>query len=691
MSLRFALAGNPNCGKTTLFNALTGSTAHVGNWPGVTVERKEGVYRKSGKDIKIIDLPGIYSTSPYSPEEIVARDFIVNETPDLIINIVDSTNLERNLYLSTELLETECPMVIALNMIDMIEKEGIKISADKLEEIFGIPVIPISASKKTGISELMEKGEKVALRKFRRASSVLDETPLHTPIKKIQDILKENFIQNTLYYAIKLLDNDKLAAKKLKLDNGVKSKIDKIVNDASKNFDMDIEAVISDFRYKFISKNCSAAIIKAGAKAGSSNIGNLTTSDKIDQVLTNRFFGIPIFILIMALIFILTFNDDFLGIPMPGVFLQGCMESLIGLFSEGLSGLLTSLGAAEWVHSLIIGGIINGVGAVISFLPQILMIFLFLTIMEGSGYMARAAFIMDRLLRKFGLSGKSFVPMLMGFGCSVPAVMATRTLENEKDRRLTIMLTPFMSCGAKLPIYSLFVAALFPNHQGLVVLCIYLLGVVMAVISGILLKKFALKGEAAPFIMELPPYRFPTIHSLLLRLWDKLKFFLIKAGTIILSATIVIWFLQSFNFSLQMVEDQAKSIIGIIGSFIAVIFIPNGFGTWQATVAVLTGFIAKEVVVSTLGSLYGTGDVLGDEGALTATIASIQAAFSPVGALAFMAFNLLAPPCTAAIATISQEMNSKKWTAFTIAYQLGVAWIVSMLIYQVGSLIYVMF
>lgn len=690
MSYKFALAGNPNSGKTTLFNQLTGSTAHVGNWPGVTVERKEGKYKKAGESINIIDLPGIYSLSPYSPEEVIARNYIIDEHPDLIINIVDATNLERNLYLSTQILEIDCPMVIALNMMDVVDKQKDKIDINAIEKNLGVPVVPISASKNDGIAMLMKKAVETVKVK-RTARSVLMDFDLGKYIGQIQEVLQKQNVKNALYYSIKFLENDTKAIEKLtQKDN---AEIRKICEEAKTICDGgDCEGTIADYRYQYITKHISKLIKKIQKDT-------LTTSDKIDKVLTNRILGIPIFLAIMFLVFHITFSENFLTIeemPSPGVWLQGLMEDGVGWVTDGIADALESANAADWAQGLVVDGILAGVGAVFSFLPQILLLFLFLSILEDSGYMARAAFIMDRLLRRFGLSGKSFMPMLMGFGCSVPAIIGTRTLENEKTRRLTIMLIPWMSCGAKLPIHLLIAAAFFPNNTDLVVFGMYLLGVVVAILMGIILKNTLFKGDVDPFIMELPTYHFPRLKSLLLHLWEKLKGFVIRAGTIILGSTIVIWFLANFGFDngFGMVEaNSAESILGVIGNGLRFIFVPLGFASgddgWKAVVAILTGLIAKELVVSTMGQLYIPGleeDAAEDSAAGTLLGTALASQISPLAAISFLAFNLLAVPCMAAVGAIRQEMNSTKWTFITIGIQIATAWIVSFLIYNIGSI-----
>lgn len=677
MSYKFALVGNPNSGKTTMFNEITGSTQYVGNWPGVTVEKKEGKARRFKEDIRIIDLPGIYSLSPYSMEEIIARDYIIEEKPDVVINIVDASNIERNLYLTMQLKELGVPVVVALNMMDVVEAKQDRIDIKALEKQLGLPVVPTSASKGTGIKEAVAKAVEVAeasatitsdsdFRYFDdRIESCLDEVAA-----TVADIAgRKGF--NARWTAQKLLEGDEKVAEKLEVPSAVIASLKQHQNALAEHYGMDLETVFADNRYRFIT-----GVIGKSVKKNSKAQG-LTWSDRIDRVVTNRVLAIPLFLLIMYGIFQITFGAvGSFTIDWVDVFMN---ETVAGT----LTGWLEAAGAAEWLVALVIDGIVAGLGSMLVFVPQIMILFFFLAILEDTGYMARAAFIMDRLLRKLGLSGKSFIPMLLGFGCTVPAIMASRTLENEKDRRLTIILSPFMSCGARLPVYALFAAAFFANNQGEVVFSIYVLGIVIAILSGILLKNTILKGEAAPFVMELPPYRFPTLKGLGIHMVDRAKGFIKKAGTVIFAAAVVIWFLQSFDPSFRMVEDPEVSIFGILGKAIAPIFAPLGFGDWRSSVALLTGLVAKEVVVSTMGILYGLGDIGENTGQLVATL---QNAFTPLTAYAFMAFTLLYMPCIAAFGAIKREMNSWKWTFITVGYQTGIAWIVAFIIYQGGRL-----
>ena len=680
--LSIALAGNPNCGKTTLFNEITGSKQHVGNWPGVTVEKKEGKYKKD-KGMTIVDLPGIYSLSPYSAEEIVARNYIVEEKPDVLINIIDGTNIERNMYLTLQILETGIPTVVALNMMDEVESSGTKIDIDKISKALGVKVIPIVARNGKNIDLLMNEVKKVSKEKNKE---------LNIYSKDVEDFLADILSQisendnlnqrvNPRWRSIKLLEEDPIESEKLSSD--MKNKIDPIVSKANEKLNGDAEGEIADQRYKFISNVVSKSVQKQVKKDGTRVE---TTSDKIDKVLTNRIIAIPAFLAIMYGLFKITFGEGPLGL---GVWLQ----TIVGDFWDGplTETILTSLqnmGASEWALSLVGDGILAGLGGVVSFLPQILVLFLLMSILEDSGYMARVAFVMDKLFRRFGLSGKSFIPLLMGFGCSVPALMASRTLENEKDRKITMMITPFMSCGAKLPIYLMFAATLFANNnQTLIIYSIYMLGLVVAVISALILSKFVIKGEASNFIMELPQYRIPTLRSVFIHALEKVKGFAIKAGTIILGSTILIWFLSNFN--LGGMCEMEDSILATIGRSIQWIFAPLGFGNWKASVAVVTGWIAKENIVSTFGVLYGASDAIAEaamEG--SAAIPGVAAAFTKASAFAYMAFNLLCMPCFAAVGAIKKEMGNWKDTLKTIGFQMLVAWIVAFIVYIICGFIF---
>lgn len=683
MSYRYALAGNPNCGKTTLFNEVTGSNQYVGNWPGVTVEKKEGKITHDDMNAYIVDLPGIYSLSPYSSEEIVTRNYIIDEKPDLIINIVDATNIERNLYLSMQLAELGIPMVIALNMIDMIEKNGDTVDCALLSSLLGIKVIPISASKGTGIHKLLHAAMHEArhgdgnanVRHIDRHLNMCAPPDIYTgktktAVLQIESIIKHNASSKDLplrWSAVKLIEGDEPTLRSLDLTDTQLDCIEAIVSELESG-NIDREMVIADQKYKYICSVTEKAVTR-GHEAG-----HLTLSDKIDRVATHRIFAIPLFLGLMLAIFYITFGA-------LGANLTALVDGLINeRFAGFLRDFMVTHGAADWSTGLVCDGIIGGVGSVLSFFPQILLLFFFLSILEDSGYMARAAFIMDRALHTIGLSGKSFVPMLMGFGCSVPAIMATRTLENEKDRRLTIMLIPFMSCSAKMPVYSLFIAAFFPNKRGLVIISLYLLGFVIAVASAFILQKTVLKGGHAPFVMELPPYRMPTAKTLGLHLYDKIKDFMTKAGTVLLGASIIIWFCQYFNFSLQHIENSSESILGIIGSFIAPVFRPLGFGDWKTSVAMLSGLVARESIVSTMGILYGAGDGVG----IAHIISSV---YTPAQAYSVMVFALLFIPCIAAVTTLRKEMASGKWTALALAFQGTVAWLVTFVIYNIARIV----
>lgn len=681
-NLSIALAGNPNCGKTTLFNEITGSKQHVGNWPGVTVEKKEGKYKKD-KAMTIVDLPGIYSLSPYSAEEIVARNYIVEEKPDVLINIIDGTNIERNMYLTLQILETGIPTVVALNMMDEVESSGTKIDIDKISKALGVKVVPIVARNGKNIDILMDEVKKVSKEKNKELNIYSKDVEdfLADILSQINDNNKGNENVNARWRSIKLLEEDPIESEKLSSD--MKNKIEPIVSKANAKLNGDAEGEIADQRYKFISNVVSKSVQKRVKKDGSRVE---TTSDKIDKILTNRIIAIPAFLVIMYGLFKITFGEGPLGI---GVWLQ----TIVGDFWDGplTETILTSIenmGASEWALSLVGDGILAGLGGVISFLPQILVLFLLMSILEDSGYMARVAFVMDKLFRRFGLSGKSFIPLLMGFGCSVPAVMASRTLENERDRKITIAITPFMSCGAKLPIYLMFAATLFAgSNQTVVVYSIYMLGLVVAVISALILSKFVFKGEASNFIMELPQYRIPTLRSVLIHAWEKVKGFVIKAGTIILGSTILIWFLSNFN--LGGMCEMEDSILATIGRSIQWIFAPLGFGNWKASVAVVTGWIAKENIVSTFGVLYGASDAIAEaamEG--SAAIPGVAAAFTKAAAFSYMAFNLLCMPCFAAVGAIKKEMGNWKDTLKTIGFQMLTAWIVAFIVYIICGFIF---
>lgn len=663
-----ALAGNQNCGKTTLFNQLTGSNQHVGNFPGVTVDRKSGEVRDHS-GCEVVDLPGIYSIRPYTNEEIVTRDFLIDEKPDAIINIVDATNIERNLYLTLQMLEMNIPMVLALNMMDEVRNNGGTIDIKGLSERLGIPVLPISAAKNEGIDELVAKVIECAEKKRRPKRLDFCHGAVHRCIHAVSHMIEDHALLADIsprFAATKLVENDPDINKKLGLNENELEMIEHSVTEMEKELDMDRNAALADMRYTFIEEVCKDTVVKC--HESKEHIRSL----KIDSVLTNKYLAIPLFLCIMLLVFWITFGS-------VGAWLSDIFTALIDFVISGADKALTAYGLNPIVHSLIIDGIFAGVGSVLGFLPTIVTLFFCLSILEDSGYMARVAFVMDKLLRKIGLSGRSFVPMLIGFGCSVPAIMATRTLSSERDRRMTIFLTPYMSCSAKLPIYAVFTAAFFPKYKALVMLILYVFGMLVGIICGMIMNKTKFKGNPVPFVMELPNYRLPSAKSVVLLMWDKAKDFLEKAFTVIFFATIIIWFLQSFDMRLNHVENSSESLLAMLGIVIAPIFKPLGFGDWRAVTALITGFSAKESVVSTLAVL--TGSSVSDLGTV------LSGVFTPVTAASFLAFTLLYTPCIAAIAAVKRELNGKSAFALVLM-QCVTAWIAAFLVYTVGTLIF---
>ena len=662
-TLTFALVGNQNCGKTTLFNQLTGSKQHVGNFPGVTVDRKDGVIR--GYDNTLItDLPGIYSMSPYSSEEIVTREFVVREKPKGIINIVDATNIERNLYLTMQLLELGRPMVVALNMMDELRENDGAVLVNEMEERLGVPVIPISAAKGEGIEELIRHAVHVA--KYQECPLETDfckkEEGIHRGLHAVMHLIEDHAEEAEIpvrFAASKIMEGDERILERLKLTGNEKNLLEDIAKQTEEETGLDRSAAVAQMRFEFIEDVCGETVIKP--KESKERI----RSQKMDQFLTGKYTGIPAFIGIMGLVFWLTFN-------VIGAFLQGLLESGIGMLSDYTTHLMEMAGVSSVIRSLVVDGIFGGVGGVLSFLPIIVTLFFFLSILEDSGYMARVAFIMDKLLRKLGLSGRSIVPMLIGFGCTVPGVMASRTLPSERDRKMTILLTPFMSCSAKLPIYGFFAAAFFPGKGGLVMLCLYVFGILMGILMALIFKKTSFKGEAVPFVMELPNYRMPGAKNVLHLLWDKAKDFLQRAFTVIFIATIVIWFLQNFDTGMNMVTDSQNSILAMIAGAIAPVFVPVGFGDWRIVTALVSGFLAKESVVSSLEVLFGSTAVL--RGVLTTA-----------GATSLLVFCLLYTPCVAAIASVKRELGAK-WAAGMVVGQCVIAWIASFAVYHIGIL-----
>ena len=716
--MRFALAGNPNSGKTTLFNGLTGSTAHVGNWPGVTVDKKEGVYKKCPEPISVVDLPGIYSLSPYTPEEVISRNFILDEKPDCVINIVDATNLERNLYLSTQILEIDVPMVIALNMIDEVERNGDVIDAKKLEEKIGVPVVEISALKGRGLDELMTRAYE-ASRTPRKGRTVLDGTSIVHLIGDCKIALEGQKVDNALFHAVKLVELDELEVKMHPDSAYMVEEFKKTFEDDT--FGTDFDAIIADARYKYITKNCSPALVKKVRSEDSPS-----RSDKIDKVLTHKFWGIPIFLLILFALFHLTFSENLLflgaalpegwvalegtalegvfgdgGINSPGVVLFNLLDLATSSLGEAIAGAMEAGGVSEWAIGLVCDGMLGGVFAVLSFLPQILLLFLFFSILEDSGYMARVAFILDRIFRKFGLSGRAFMPMIMGFGCSVPAMVNTRTLADEKERIATIRVIPFFSCGAKLPILTAIAGGIGLTfglpHTDLITYGMYVVGIVVAICAVLIMRSTTMKGEVPPFIMELPTYHLPQFKNLMLHLWDKAKHFVQKAFTIILASTIVIWFISHFSWGWNYLPDEQinESILAGIGRLLQPLFTPLGFGSqigsfgWVFVVAAITGLIAKENVIATFGTLAGciTAGFVADE-----ALEGIDAVASMIGAteigvpalIAFIVFNMLTIPCFAAVATAKAELGKKRFN-MTLVFWVVTSYVVASMFYLIGE------
>ena len=682
MSIKIALAGNPNCGKTTMFNGLTGSNQYVGNWPGVTVEKKEGKL-KGNKDVIVTDLPGIYSLSPYTMEEVVSRDYLIKDKPDAILDIVDSTNIERNLYLTTQLLELDSPVVIALNMVDVLKKKGDRIDVQKLSEELGVPIVETSALKEKGIKEAAKKAVEES-KNSKKENKVKFSSEVEKAIFEIEKKLPKDISSNLFrWYAIKLIERDKVVLENINLSDAEKQSIELIVSDLEKKFDDDSESIITNERYNFITKVVKDCVKKSSEK--------LTTSDKIDKIVTNRWLGIPIFLVVMWAIY-------FISVTTVGTWMTDwANDSLVAGIQDGVAGWLEGLGAHEVLVDCIVNGIIGGLGAILGFVPQMAILFLLLCIVEDCGYMVRIAFVMDRIFRKFGLSGKSFIPLLISSGCGVPGIMASKTIENDNDRRLTIMTATWVPCGAKLPVIALIAAVLIQKSQvvvsSMLAPMIYVIGVLAVLLSAICLKKTKpFHGDAAPFVMELPQYHFPQPKTVLIHTWERLRGFIVKAGTILFLACIVLWFLSSYGFGEEGfgLVDAPDSIMAVIGNAIRWIFIPLGFGGenggWQAAAASITGFSAKEAIVGTMGVLANVSEELVEEA--DAVAVAVNTWFpSAISAFSFLLFNLLDSPCVAAIGVMSQELNSRKWFWFAILFQNLFAWFVSLSVYQIGTLI----
>ena len=682
MTIRIALAGNPNCGKTTMFNNLTGANQYVGNWPGVTVEKKEGKL-KGKKDVIITDLPGIYSLSPYTLEEVVSRDYILNEHPDVIVNLVDATNIERNLYLTTQLIETGVPVVIALNMADLLEKREIKIDTERLSMVLGCPIIETSALKGDGLNKLMEEAIRTANTKEVELPADIFSADLEKAIENVKQQLPASITEDKKrWYAVKLLENDSKVSGSMSLGTAARSVVEDARKALESKHDNDMESIVTDERYQFIQKVVKTTVKKAK--------GKLTVSDRIDQIVTNRILGIPIFIAVMFIVY-------YISVSTIGTFVTDWTNDVfVVAIQDAVSGFLESLGASEMILSLVVEGIIGGLGAVLGFVPQMAILFLFLSILEDCGYMVRIAFVMDRVFRHFGLSGKSFIPLLISSGCGIPGIMASRTIEQDNDRRLTIMTATFIPCGAKLPVIALMggVMASYASGSyeagGLVAPLMYFLGIVAVLVAAIILKKTKpFSGKPAPFVMELPQYHIPSVKTVLMHVWERLKGFIIKAGTILFLACVVMWFLGGFGFaedgSFGMVES-GQSLLAVIGGAFAPIFAPLGFGEWQPVAASLSGFTAKEAIVSTMGVLANVSEDLAEEASVVAPAVAMWFP-SAMAAFSFLLFNMLDSPCLAAIATMAQQMQSKKWFWFAIIFQNLFAYVVCLIVYQLGSVL----
>ena len=666
----FALIGNQNCGKTTLFNQLTGSRQHVGNFPGVTVERKSGFLKKN-KAVSVVDLPGIYSLSPYTAEESVTRDFLIKTPPDAIINIVDATNIERNLYLTLQITELNIPTVLALNMMDEIRANNTKIHIKELSERLGVPIIPISAGKNEGISELVDAAITVAQNRQKPKVQDFCTGPMRTAIHSVERILEEKAYKTGMpkrYAAAKVIEGDSTTCQRLALTVSELRPINRIIEKAETELGADRKAAMADIRYTFIENACHGTVIKGGENMQHAR------SVKIDKVLTHKEFAIPIFLCIMFTVFYLTFG-------VVGAYLSDLLSASIHIATDALDAALRAGKVSEALRSLLIDGVCSGIGSVLSFLPTIVVLFYFLSILEDSGYMARGAFVMDKLLRKIGLSGKSFVPMLIGFGCSVPAIIAARTLPSRRDRVMTVLLTPFMSCSAKLTVYALFTAAFFPKHRAIVMLSLYVLGIVLAVIVGYFMKNTLLKGSPVPFLLELPPYRFPSLKTTLLLMWDKAKDFITKAFTVIFMATVIIWVLQTFDVHFNMVANSENSILALLSRAISPIFKPLGFGDPKTTAALITGFTAKEAVVSTLAVLNGATP--------QQLLTILPQTMTTLSAYSFLVFTLLYTPCAAAVAAVRKELGGARYAFLVMVFQTAVAYLAAFVIYNIGRLFFI--